>query len=230
MVQSHNCLPVTPITMKLHAKALHVLKMCPKDFGVKRSRSRCIDNWKWFMSHNFFRSTPNIMKLHAKTLRTFGMYPIDLGIKGQGHYALINENGLFRIIAFSLHQTSWNFTQRLHMNWWCALLIFGVQRSRSQSIDCWKRLMWHNCFLSSPIIMKLHTKASHESRMCPMDLGVKRSKSQDSRKWDLTHYCFTFTPPTATNTNSMFYPNHMSISWTQGESLCEVSWLDVKGK
>ena len=38
--------------------------------------------------------------------------------------------------------------------------------------------MLHNCFPFTPIIMKLHTKAPHESRMCPMDFWVKLDKGQ----------------------------------------------------
>ena len=36
----------------------------------------------------------------------------------------------------------------------------------------------HNCFPFTPIIMKLHMQTPHESRMCPIDLEVKRSRSQ----------------------------------------------------
>ena len=59
-----------------------------------------------------------------------------------------------------------------------ALWVLGWkgQRSRSQCIDNWKWFMLHNCFPFSPIIMKIHTKTSHESRMSPMGFGVKRSK------------------------------------------------------
>ena len=34
----------------------------------------------------------------------------------------------------------------------------------------------HNCFPFRPIIMKLHMQTTHESRMCPIDFEVKRSK------------------------------------------------------
>ena len=33
-----------------------------------------------------------------------------------------------------------------------------------------------NCFPFTPIIMKLHMQTPHESRMCPIDFEVKRSK------------------------------------------------------
>ena len=34
----------------------------------------------------------------------------------------------------------------------------------------------HNCFPFTSIIMKLHMQTPHESRMCPIDFEVKRSK------------------------------------------------------
>ena len=34
----------------------------------------------------------------------------------------------------------------------------------------------HNCFPITPIIMKLHMQTPHESRMCPIDFEIKRSK------------------------------------------------------
>ena len=34
----------------------------------------------------------------------------------------------------------------------------------------------HNCFPFTPIIMKLHMQTPHESRMCPIDFEVQRSK------------------------------------------------------
>ena len=58
--------------------------------------------------------------------------------------------------------------------------------------------MSHNCFPFTPIIMKLHTKTPHESRMCTMDFGVKghRSRSQCIDYWKClkSHNCFPFTP------------------------------------
>ena len=38
-----------------------------------------------------------------------------------------------------------------------------------------KMILVHNCF--PYITMKLNTKTLHELRMCPIDLGVKRSRS-----------------------------------------------------
>ena len=121
-------------------------------------------------------------------------------VKGQGHNALIVENGLCRIISFSLHLSSWNFTHRLPMSRGCALFILGSkgQRSRSQCIDYRKRFMSHDFFPFTPIIMKLHTQTPHESRICPTYLGSKgqRSRSQciDYRKRFMSHNFFLFTP------------------------------------
>ena len=48
---------------------------------------------------------------------------------------------------------------------------YRVQMSRSQCIDFWKWFVLHNCIPFTPIIMKLHTKTSHQSRMFPIDFG-----------------------------------------------------------
>ena len=45
---AHNCFPFTPIIMKLHMQTPHESRMCPIDFEVKRSRSQCMNYWKWF--------------------------------------------------------------------------------------------------------------------------------------------------------------------------------------
>ena len=71
-----------------------------------------------------------------------------------------------------------------------------VQRSRSQCIDYWKRLMLHNSFPFTPIIMKLHTKTPLEWMVCPIGVGVKRSKVKVIMQWLLflvAHNCFPFT-------------------------------------
>ena len=48
---SHNFFPFTPIIMKLHTQTPHVLKMCPINFGVKRSNVKVtalnIENGNW---------------------------------------------------------------------------------------------------------------------------------------------------------------------------------------
>ena len=59
----------------------------------------------------------------------------------------------------------------------CALLILGSkgQRSRSWRMVIWKWFPDDNWLCNQPMIMKLHTLTPHESRMCPIDFGVKRS-------------------------------------------------------
>ena len=116
------------------------------------------------------------------------------GSKGQGHNALITENGLCHIIPFHLHLLSWNFKQRLPTTRRSALSILGSkdQRSRSQCIYNWKWFMSHNSFPFTPIIMKLLTKTPHEWRMCPKDFGVKRLKVKVTMQL-MSHYCFPFT-------------------------------------
>ena len=59
----------------------------------------------------------------------------------------------------------------------CALLILRSkgQRSRSWRMVIWKWFPDDNWLCNQPMIMKLHTLTHHESRMCPIDFGVKRS-------------------------------------------------------
>ena len=59
----------------------------------------------------------------------------------------------------------------------CALLILRSkgQRSRSLRMVIWKWFPDDNWLCNQPMIMKLHTLTPHESRMCPIDFGVKRS-------------------------------------------------------
>ena len=99
-------------------------------------------------------------------------------VKGQGHNARITENGFLRITASPLHLSSWNFTCSLPMSRVWTLWTLGSkgQRSRSQCKDYQKRILAHNCFAFTPILMKLHMQSPHELSMDPMDFGVKRSK------------------------------------------------------
>ena len=59
----------------------HEARMCPIDFEVQRSRSQCINYWKWFPAHNCFPFTPIIMKLHMQTPHEARMCPIDFEVK-----------------------------------------------------------------------------------------------------------------------------------------------------
>ena len=48
-------------------------------------------------------------------------------VKGQGHNALITENGFLRITAFPLHLQLSNFMHRFHLSQGYALLILGLK-------------------------------------------------------------------------------------------------------
>ena len=47
----------------------------------QRSRSQCINYWKWFPAHNCFPFTPIIMKLHMQTHHEARMCPIYFEVK-----------------------------------------------------------------------------------------------------------------------------------------------------
>ena len=159
--------------------------------------------WKWFPDDNWLCNQPMIMKLHTLTHHESRMRPIDFEVndhetsytyspwvkdapywfwgqkvKGQGHGAWLFENG-FRTITDSLiNLWSWNFIHLLTMSQGCALLILRSkgQRSRSWRMVIWKWFPDDNWLCNQPMIMKLHTLTPHESRMCPIDFEVKRSK------------------------------------------------------
>ena len=56
--------------------ALYILRL-----KGQRSRSQCINYWKWFPAHNCFPFTPIIMKLHMQTPHEARMCPIDFKVK-----------------------------------------------------------------------------------------------------------------------------------------------------
>ena len=98
-------------------------------------------------------------------------------VKGQGHGAWLFENGFRTITDSVINLWSWNFIHLLTMSQGCALLILRSkgQRSRSWHMVIWKWFPDNNWLCNQPMIMKLHTLTPHESRMCPIDFGVKRS-------------------------------------------------------
>ena len=75
----HNSFVFSPIIMKLHIKTPYGLRMCPMDFEVKTSRSRCIT--EIFFLHNCFPFTPIIVKLHTQSPIELKMCPIDFRVK-----------------------------------------------------------------------------------------------------------------------------------------------------
>ena len=101
----------------------------------QRSRSQCIDIWKWFMLHNPFLSS---WKFTHRLPMSWGYSLSISGLKGQGHNAWITENGNLHIIAFSLHIQSWNFAHRFPMNQRYAyiLVIFSSPEPKAQVSYC----------------------------------------------------------------------------------------------
>ena len=166
--------------MKLHMQTPHESRMCSIDFEVQRSRSQCINYWKWFPAHKLL----SLYTYHHETSHADLPWGKDVPywfqgqrVKGQGHSALLSGNGFLCITAFPLHPWSQNFTGTLLLSQGCALLISGSkgQRSRSQCINYWKWLLAHNCYPFIPMVTKLHRQSLHGSRMCPIDFRVKSS-------------------------------------------------------
>ena len=79
-----------------------------------------------------------------------------------------------RIAAFPLHLSLWNLTQTPHESK-MGPIYYGVKRSRSHCIDCWKRFMLRNCFPFRHIIIKNFKQTSHTDSLWVEDFGVKRS-------------------------------------------------------
>ena len=177
----HNWLCNPPMIMKLHTLAPHESRMCPIDFGVKRSRSWRMVIWKWFPDDNWLCNQPMIMKLHTLTHHESRMRPIDFEVKRSK--VKVMAHGYLKMVSGTITDSvinlwSWNFIHLLTMSQGCALLILRSkgQRSRSWRMVIWKWFPDDNWLCNQPMIMKLHTLAPHESRMCPIDFGVKRSK------------------------------------------------------
>ena len=169
MVQSHNCFPFTPI-LHLSWNFTETSQRLPwvEDvpywfFWVQRSRSYCIDNWKWFMLHNCF-FTPITMRLHTKTRHESRMCPIDLGVQRSRSHCVDNWKCCI-LIAFLL---SWNFIHWLSMSPGCALWFWG------QNVKV--TMLWLLKMVNVTYPHTLDTKNPHESSMCPIDFGVKRPK------------------------------------------------------
>ena len=108
-------------------------------------------------------------------------------VKGQGHNALITENGLWCLIAFYLHQQSWNFTQKLPGSQGCALLNSDSkgQWLRSQCIDSCKWFMVLNCFLFTLQSWNFTHRLPMSRRCALLISGPKgqRSRSQCINSW-----------------------------------------------
>ena len=138
----------------------------------QRLRSWGMVNYKCLLDYNWLCNQPMIMKLHTLTPHESRMHPADFEVKGQGHGAMMIENGFRAITDTVIHLWSWNFIRLLpwvkDVPYW-----FRGQRSRSWGISDWKQFLDHNWLCNPPIIMKLHTPAPYESRMCLINFGVK---------------------------------------------------------
>ena len=75
---------IWPTMMILHSFA-HDLRRTPIDFGVKKSRSQDLDNWKWVRNQKCFPVSPISTKLNAQTPNETRMPLLILLSKGQGH-------------------------------------------------------------------------------------------------------------------------------------------------
>ena len=73
----------------------------------QRSRSQCINYWKWFPAHNRFPFTPIIMKLHMQTRHEARMCPIDFRVKGSN----------VKVIVHWFQEMVWLFKISLTFTW-----------------------------------------------------------------------------------------------------------------
>ena len=167
-----------PMIMKLHTLTPHESRMCPIDFGVKRSTVKV-------MAHGYLKM------VHRNNGCRFEFVGVGGGpvlLQQYFQYAficcpymlpLLFENGFRTITDSIINLWSWNFIHLLTMSQGCALLILRSkgQRSRSWRMVIWKWFPDDNWLCNKPMIMKLHTLTHHESRMCPIDFEVKRSRS-----------------------------------------------------
>ena len=120
------------------------------------------------------------------------MCPTDLGVKRSKV-----KVAMHRVVKIILVHDCFPFTSiiiklqvyRLPMSRGCASMISG-QKVKGQCIDYFKLSPVYYCFPISPIIMKLHPQTPHESRVCPIDIGVKTWRVHDSQF--LNQNCFPF--------------------------------------
>ena len=195
MIQLHNCFLFTPVIMKLHILTPYEWGTCPSAFRSKnqRWRSQCNDNRKWQGKVKLFRCiTAFLLKYHYETSHKDSPWVEDvpywfLGqqVTGQGHNALITENGLawhsqnYEWLTWSIcngcgmsagnaypsgHLVPSTFLGRgytpiIETSYpelcWVFFSTFHLEYSFVLSPFCF---MLHNCFPFTYIIMKLQTK------------------------------------------------------------------------
>ena len=108
---------------------------------------------------------------------TIGLHSVCQSVR-QSVCLSVRHTSFRTITDYVINLWSWNFIHLLTMSQGCALLILRSkgQRSRSWRMVIWKWFPDDNWLCNQPMIMKLHTLTHHESRMCPIDFDVKRSK------------------------------------------------------
>ena len=172
----HNWLCNPPIIMKLHTRAPYESSMCPFDFWVTGKGHGVLMNengfwaisdfvihlWAW----NFIHLLPMGQRYALLILRSKG--------QGHGNWLLKMVSTPWLTMLFTYHyETSYTCFQWVkHVPHW-----FGVKSSKVKFIlyknyDDWKWFPDLTWLCNPPMIMKLHTLAPHESRMCPFDFGV----------------------------------------------------------
>ena len=148
--------------------------------GFRTITDSVINQWSWNFIHLLTMSQGCGQKVkgqghgawllvppQVKPEWTIGLHSVCLSV------SLSVRHTSFRTITDSvIHLWSWNFIHLLPMSQGCALLILGSKGQRSRS---WRMVIW-KWFPDDMVIMKLHTLTHHESRMCPIDFEVKRSK------------------------------------------------------
>ena len=170
--------------MKLHTLAPHESRMCPIDFGVKRSKVKV-------MAHGYFENgfrtiTDSVINqwswnfIHLLTMSQ-GCALLILRSKGQRSrsWRMVIENGFRKITDSIINLWSWNFIHLLTMSQGCALLIL---RSKGQGHGAW----FENGFrtITDSVINLWSWNFIHLLTMSQgCALLILRSKGQRSRSW-----------------------------------------------
>ena len=166
---------IIPIVIKLYTKTPDVSRMFTIDFGVKRSRSQCIDNWKPFMLHNCSSFTTFIMKLLTQTPHELRICPIDFGVKRSKvkvtmHWLLKMIYVAWLLSFYTYHETSHTDSPWVEdVPYW-----FWGQKVRGQGRNAWITENGLCCIIAIPL--------QNESTICPYT-GNFVVKSLESLNW-----------------------------------------------
>ena len=128
-----------------------------------------IENGFWTITDS---NPPMIMKLHTLTPHESRMCPIDFRVKRSRSWGIDDWKW------FPDHVTSYTYSLWVSdvPSW-----LWG-EKVKDHGVN-WKWFPDDNWLCNPPMIMKLHTFAPHESRTCPIDFGVKRSKVKVIWHW-----------------------------------------------